>query len=49
MSKPDPAPGQTEFDRFDAAIGHIARVPKAEVDKRAAREKKTKEKKRKAG
>ncbi len=46
MSKPEPAP-TTEFNRFDAAIGHIAAVPKAEVDRRMAKGKKSREKKRK--
>src|SRR5438045_1725588 len=44
MSKPEPAPTSSEFNRFDAAMGHIAGVSKAEVEKRITREKKAKEK-----
>jgi len=47
MSKPEPAPALPEFNRFDAAMGHIAGVSKAELEKRLAREKKAREKKRK--
>ena len=47
MPEPNKATA-AEFDRFDAAMGHIATVPKPEVDKRIAREKRAKERKRKA-
>jgi hypothetical protein len=49
--KPLPAPhvpGNTEFERFDNAVRQILSVPKAELLRREALEKKTAERKRRA-
>jgi hypothetical protein len=49
--KPLPAPhvpGKTEFERFDNAVRQILSVPKEELLRREAREKKTVEHKRRA-
>lgn len=47
--KPLPAPhvpGNTEFERFDNAVRQILSVPKSELLRREAQEKKTAERKR---
>ena len=49
--KPIPAPhvpGNTEFERFDNAVRQILSVPKSELLRREAQEKKTAERKRRA-
>jgi hypothetical protein len=49
--KPLPAPdvpGKTEFERFDNAVRQVLSVSKEELLKREAREKKTRERKRRA-
>jgi hypothetical protein len=49
--KPLPAPqipGKTEFERFDNAVRQILSVPKSELLRRQAQEKKTAERKRRA-
>lgn len=49
--KPLPAPhvpGKTEFERFDNAVRQVLTISKEELLRREAREKKTRERKRRA-
>jgi hypothetical protein len=49
--KPLPAPhvpGKTEFERFDNAVRQVLSVPKEELLKQEAREKKTREYKKRS-
>ena len=39
-------PGKTEFERFDNAVRQVLSVPKEELLKREAQEKRTRERKR---
>jgi len=41
-------PGNSEFERFDNAVRQILSVPKSEILRREAQEKKTAERKRRA-
>jgi len=45
-SPPPPVPGNTEWERFDNAVGKLLSVPKAAFLKEEARLKRAREKKR---
>lgn len=49
MKYRDPTGKHSDAARFDDAMGKLLSVPKSEVDRRLAEEKKAKELKRKAG